>query len=141
MFSAAQGLGATLDDKPIYVSRGAVLNQCLLGTGFAYDVATNPDNNLREFSEFTKRTRGVRRLGSAAIDLCYVAMGRFDGTWQKRVKPWDVLAGIMVVQEAGGMVTDISGAQSGLMYMGLEVVASNGRIHNQMLHVLQETTK
>lgn len=141
MFSAAKGFGAMADDKPMLVSRGASLNQCVLGTGFPYDTATNPDNNLREFAELTKRTRGVRRLGSAAIDLCYVAMGRFDATWQKRVKPWDVLGGIIIVQEAGGMVTDYSGAQSKLMYMGLEVVASNSRVHNQLLNVLQETGK
>ncbi len=141
LFSAARGFGATLNDNPILVSRGAVLNQCLLGTGFPYDTSTNPDNNLREFSALTMRSRGVRRLGSAAIDLCYVAMGRFDGTWQKRVKPWDVIGGICIVQEAGGMVTDYSGAQSRLMYMGLEMVASNGRVHNQLLSALQEAVK
>lgn len=141
MFSAAQGHGAWLDNEPILVSRGAVLNQCLMGTGFPYDTATNPDNNLREFGALTMRTRGVRRLGSAAIDLCYVAMGRLDASWQKRVKPWDVAAGICIVQEAGGMVTDYSGAQSSLMYMGLEVVASNGRVHQQLLGALQEAVK
>jgi len=141
LFSAAQGLGALANDQPMLVSRGAVLNQCVLGTGFPYDTSTNPDNNLREFGELTKRTRGVRRLGSAAIDLCYVAMGRFDASWQKRVKPWDVQAGIIIVQEAGGMVTDYNGAQSKLMYTGLEVVASNGRVHNQVLGVLQDTGK
>jgi myo-inositol-1(or 4)-monophosphatase len=141
MFSAAQGHGAWAGDQSMHVSRGAVLNQCVLGTGFPYDTSTNPDNNLREFGELTKRSRGVRRLGSAAIDLCYVAMGRFDGSWQKRVKPWDVLAGIVIVQEAGGMVTDFSGGQSKLMYMGLEVVASNSRVHSQLLNILQEAQK
>ncbi|NWF70100.1 MAG: inositol monophosphatase [Chloroflexi bacterium] len=138
MFSAAQGFGATLDDKPIHVSRTAVLNECVLGTGFPYDKATNPDNNLREFAALSVRTRGLRRFGSAALDLCYVAMGRFDGYWEKRIKPWDGLAGMIVVEEAGGMVTDFSGAQSKLLYMGFEVLASNGRIHKQVLGVLQE---
>lgn len=141
LYSALAGEGATLNGERLHVSRAATLAEAVVCSGFPYDKATNPDNNMREWAAFMPKVRGIRRFGSAALDLCFVAMGRFDGYWEPWLKPWDALAGILMVQEAGGMVSDYSGAQSNKLFTGLEVVASNGRIHNQMLGVLNEVRK
>ncbi|MBC7870745.1 MAG: inositol monophosphatase, partial [Chitinophagaceae bacterium] len=135
MFSAAKGFGTTLNDKPIHVSRAETLEQSVLCSGFPYDQATNPDNNLDEWGRFAVRTRGLRRLGSAALDLCFVAAGRLDGYWEQQLNPWDYLAGQLCVMEAGGIVTDylnrpLSAANKG------RILANNGHIHQQMLDVL-----
>jgi myo-inositol-1(or 4)-monophosphatase len=136
LYTAASGHGAHLNGAPLHVSRAASLSESVLASGFPYDKATNPDSNLAEWGAFSPRTRGLRRFGSAALDLCFVAAGRFDGYWETRIKPWDGLAGILCVQEAGGLVSDYKGAQSPLLYGGFEVCASNGRIHSQMLEVI-----
>ena len=101
----------------------------MLASGFPYDNHTNPDNNLREWGALMVKARGLRRLGSAAIDLAYVAAGRFDGYWEQRINPWDVMAGILLVQEAVEIVTDYQGKESESLYNGRQIVASNGLIH------------
>jgi myo-inositol-1(or 4)-monophosphatase len=141
MFSAARGFGAALNGKRLRVSTTSTLQSAMLGTGVPYDSHTNPDNNLREWAAFVVRTRGLRRFGSAALDLCFVAAGRFDGFWEQRVNAWDVMAGILMVREAGGYVTDYTGAESELMYRGRQVVASNKLLHEDILAVLQEARK
>jgi myo-inositol-1(or 4)-monophosphatase len=105
LFRAAKGLGATCNRKPISVSQTKTLAQSLLVTGFAYDRRETPDNNYAEFCHFTHLTQGVRRGGAASIDLAYVACGRLDGYWERGLSPWDIAAGIVLVQEAGGQVS------------------------------------
>lgn len=136
LFSAMKGGGATLNGKPIQVSRATLLRHCVLSSGFAYDKYTNPDNNLKQWGDFLVRSRGMRRMGSAALDLCFVAAGRFDGYWESKLNPWDCLAGMLCVTEAGGVVTDYQGCIDDHLYSGARVVASNGHIHQQMLDVL-----
>lgn len=135
-FHGRRGHGAYLGDERLAVSELATLEQSLLATGFPYDRATNPDNNLDVFAHIQKRAGGCRRLGSAALDLCLVARGAFDGYWERRLNPWDVAAGALLVQEAGGRVSAYDG---GLFSSSAgEVVASNGHIHAQLLAELAE---
>ncbi|HEX2908812.1 MAG TPA: inositol monophosphatase family protein [Phototrophicaceae bacterium] len=138
LFSAARGHGVTLNDKPIQVSPITDLQRAILCTGFPYDSAINPNNNLREWMQFIQYTRGLRRFGSAALDLAYVAAGRFDGYWEQRIHSWDCVAGIVCVEEAGGQVSDYHGQHSEKLYSGREVVASNGQIHAAMVDILRE---
>ncbi|NEP42831.1 MAG: inositol monophosphatase, partial [Okeania sp. SIO2H7] len=105
LFRGAKGLGATLNRQPIQVSETTTLESSLLVTGFAYDRRETPDNNYAEVCYMCHSTRGVRRLGSASLDLCFVACGRFDGYWERGLSPWDVAAGVIIVEEAGGKVT------------------------------------
>ena len=100
-FSAESGTGAWLNGQPIHPSPTPDLDHALLVTGFPYDIRTNPDNNLDHYAHFALHSQGVRRLGSAALDLCYVACGRFDGFWELRLKAWDVAAGALIAREAG----------------------------------------
>jgi myo-inositol-1(or 4)-monophosphatase len=123
---ARDGAGARLQ-----VSSTARLDQSLLTTGFPYDVATRPDNNLAEWDHFQRRAGACRRLGSAAIDLCLVACGWMDGYWERLLKPWDVAAGVLIVAEAGGTVTNWTAGRFDL-HEG-EVVASNGAIHEELV--------
>jgi myo-inositol-1(or 4)-monophosphatase len=136
LFVAERGRGAWLGDRRLRVSSAATLNESLLSTGFPYDVREGEDNNLREFAAFTVRAQGVRRMGSAVIYLAYVAAGRTDGYWELRLGPWDVAAGALLVEEAGGRVTNLSGGPVDLDRPA--VVASNGRIHEEMLQVLKD---
>ncbi len=136
LFTAEAGHGAFVNDQPISVSRTQDLNAALLVTGFAYDIRENPKNNLDEFARFSLRTQGVRRIGSAALDLCYVASGRFDGYWELQLYPWDCAAGVVILEEAGGMVTDLTGQPFSIYGQG--IVASNGVVHRHMLDVLQQ---
>ena len=134
MFHAVSSGGAWLGEEPIRVSETDRLAKGLLATGFAYDAATNLDNNLPEFGRMILRAQGVRRAGSAALDLAYVAAGRFDGYWEFRLSPWDWAAGSLLVQEAGGRLTDVRG---GPWRTGVDsIVASNGRIHDELVQVL-----
>lgn len=135
LFVAEAGRGACLNGTPLRVSSVRPLNEALLVTGFAYDVRESAQNNLDHFSRFTFRAQGIRRTGSAALDLCYVAAGRFDGFWELKLHPWDTAAGVLLVQEAGGRVTDFSGRPFSIY--GKEIVASNGLIHDEMLEVLR----
>lgn len=136
MFSTVQGQGATSNGVVGRVSEKDQLQTCVLASGFPYDKYTNPDNNLEQWGQFLVRSRGMRRMGSAALDLCYVAVGRFDGYWESKLNPWDCLAGMLCVTEAGGTVTDYHGGTGDSLYSGGRIVASNGRIHAQMLDVL-----
>ena len=137
LFSAQRGKGAWLNGQPIQVSDTADLAKSLLVTGFPYDTWDNPDNNLDNFARFSKRTRGVRRLGAAALDLCYVAAGRFDGYWEIRLQPWDVAAGGLIVAEAGGVVTNLHG-EGDYLSPPQSVLAANAEMHALMLAVLGE---
>ena len=137
LFTAIRGGGAHLNGQPIQVSATAELIDAVVTTGFPYDKHTNPDNNLRQFAAFLKRIRGERRLGSAALDLCYVGCGRVDGYWEKDLKPWDVMAGLLIAREAGGLVTDYQGAADPQRRDRADLVASNGRLHAEMLDVLR----
>lgn len=134
LYTATRGHGAFLNGKPIRVSRTRKLDRSLLATGFPYDVRTSQDNNLDHFANFAVRAQAIRRLGSAALDLCYVACGRFDGYWEKKLKPWDLAAGALLVEEAGGRVSDLAGKKFRLP--GPHIVASNGYIHRPMLEIL-----
>ncbi|MGB3309470.1 MAG: inositol monophosphatase family protein [Nodosilinea sp.] len=134
LFRAAAGLGATLNRCPIHVSTTDRLAQSLLVTGFAYDRRETPDNNYAEFCHFTHLTQGVRRGGAAAIDLAYVACGRLDGYWERGLAPWDIAAGIVLVQEAGGKVTTYDG--SAIDVMAGRLLATNGHLHQAMSHTL-----
>lgn len=109
MYLAQRGRGAWLNGQPIHASDVDNLDQSLLVTGFPYDIRTHPENNLDLFTRFMLISQGVRRLGSAALDLCYVAAGRLDGFWEVRLKPWDIAAGGLIAQEAGATVSDMQG--------------------------------
>ncbi len=134
MFTAEKGGGAFLNGKRLKVSSSSVLSESLLVTGFPYNVTENPDNAVEHFVHFLMEARGVRRLGSAAIDLCYVAAGRFDAFWEVSLSPWDMAAGALLVQEAGGRITDMQGAP--LNIYKKSVLASNGPIHEAMLKII-----
>ncbi|TPW17135.1 MAG: myo-inositol-1(or 4)-monophosphatase [bacterium] len=136
-FAAGRGRGATLNGEPIGVSSRDDIGASLLATGFPYDIRTSPQNNLAEFNRFALRARAIRRAGAAALDLCYVAAGRFDGYWEQKLAPWDVAAGSLIVTEAGGMVSGYSG-EPPVVRSG-RLVASNGRIHAAMLACLAES--
>jgi myo-inositol-1(or 4)-monophosphatase len=139
MFTARRGGGAACNGRPTHVSKIASLKNALLVTGFPYDIRTSPVNNLEEFRAFALSAQAIRRTGSAAMDLCYVAAGRFDGFWELKLQPWDCAAGYLIVREAGGTVTNLRG-EPGTIYDG-EVVASNALIHDQMLSVLKRKTE
>src|SRR5437867_11277613 len=134
LFVAETGRGASLNGAPLRVSRTVTLDSALLVTGFAYDIRESTQNNLDHFARFALRAQGIRRTGSAALDLCYVAAGRFDGFWEIKLHPWDTAAGALIVQEAGGQVTDFKGGRFSIY--GQEIVASNGLVHDEMLAVL-----
>ena len=135
MFSAAKGCGATLNGKPIRVTTTAEMNRAVLSTGFSYQRHTRPDNNLRAWEAMLMSVRDMRRFGSAALDLCFVAAGRLDGYWERYIHSWDCLAALLCVTEAGGRVSDYSGGSARLL-TGEEVVASNGLLHDDVLRVL-----
>jgi len=135
LFSALKGNGAKLNGKKVGVSNVNELKYSLLSTGFPYDVATSPENNLNHWSNFIKRAQAIRRDGSAALNISYVACGRFDGFWEMKLKPWDMAGGALIVREAGGWVTDFDGGEFNL-YSG-RILASNGKIHQQMVDVLK----
>lgn len=136
LFAAVRGGGAWLNRQPLRVTDTSELIDAVISSGFPYDKHTNPDNNLREWSAFVLTIRGERRLGSAALDLAYVAAGRLDGFWEKNLKPYDTLAGLLLVREAGGTVTDYRGDPNPQREERGRYVASNGRLHPAMLAVL-----
>lgn len=135
MFAAELGSGARLNDAVIHVSSTSKLEECLVGTGFpSHKRHRNP--NIYFYHQLTLRTHGVRRAGSAALDLCNVASGRYDGYWEFNLNPWDTAAGVLIVQEAGGRVTDFSGGQ--FQIASRETLASNGLVHGALMHEFQE---
>lgn len=128
LFRAATGLGATRNRRPIQVSETSELNKSLLVSGFAYDRRETSDNNYAEFCHLTHLTQGVRRSGAASIDLAHVACGRVDGYWERGLAPWDMAAGIIILQEAGGKVTAYDGTK--LHIDSGRILATNGYIHD-----------
>ncbi len=137
LFRAATGLGATLNRQPIKVSQTAELSKSLLVSGFAYDRISTLDNNYPEFCYLTHLTQGVRRSGSAAIDLTDVACGRLDGYWERGINPWDMGAGIVIVNEAGGKISAYDG--SALDLDSGRILATNGKIHDELSQALRDT--
>jgi myo-inositol-1(or 4)-monophosphatase len=135
LFVAERGRGATLNGEPLHVSKTAVLGEGLLATGFPYDIRVSSETNLPEYSALSLRSRAVRRFGSAVLDLCYVAAGRFDAFWELTLGPWDMAAGGLMVQEAGGRVTSVRGGPWQLDGPG--ALASNGPLHEAVLEVLE----
>jgi myo-inositol-1(or 4)-monophosphatase len=134
LFAAAMGGGATLNGVPIRVSGIARIEDALLVTGFPYDVRERPDDSLPHFRAFLTRAQGIRRDGSAALNLCYLAAGRFDGFWEVALSPWDVAAGALMVREAGGTITDFEGRPFALDTR--RILASNDRLHPEMMSIL-----
>ena len=136
LFTALRGGGAWLNDQALRVSETSTLIDALIVTGFPYDVHQKTGDLVALFGAFLSRARAVRRLGSAALDLCYVAAGRFDAFWEQHLKPWDVSAGALIAEEAGGRVTGMDGSPFDIA--AAHLVASNGRVHEEMLTVIRE---
>jgi myo-inositol-1(or 4)-monophosphatase len=137
LFTAERGRGARLNGRSLRVSSVTELQRSLLVTGFPYDAWSTPRNNLEQFSRFAKLTQGVRRLGSAAQDLCYVAAGRCEGYWELSVKPWDIAAGGLVASEAGATVTSLDG-QPDYITPPCSVLAAPPVLHEKMKAILNE---
>ena len=137
LFAAELGSGATLNGEPMKVSTTDSLTQSLLGTGFSYDVHTSEIPNMVYFERFIRLSRAVRRAGSAALDLAYVACGRFDGFWEMHLHAWDVAAGLLLIEEAGGRISDFDGSPA--PSSGERLVASNGLLHAALLEVLADS--
>jgi len=133
-FFAQRGYGATLNNQRIYVSKTSELAKSCLATGFPYTYLDIPNGPLEVFSKFIRKGVPVRRLGSAAIDMCYVAAGRFDAFYEHKLNAWDSAAGFLIIEEAGGKVTDLKGDPYDLYKPG--IIASNGIIHNDLLSVV-----
>ncbi len=134
-FTAAKEFGAALNGRPIHVSGVLTLERALVQTGFPYEVWTNPDNNAAQWAAMLVRCQATRCMGSAALDLAYVAAGRIDGYWEPALKPWDLMAGAIIVEEAGGRISNYRGQPDGVL-QGRYFVASNGLIHDLMLELL-----
>lgn len=141
LFYAEKGGGATLNGQPIVVSQNPTLGHSLLSTGFPYDRRQNADEHLALFKAFMMKVQGVRRTGAAALDLAYVACGRFDGFWELKLRSWDVAAASLLVEEAGGKLSDFAGrpltVSSSKTDWVLQMTASNGFIHEEMAEVLK----
>ena len=138
LYHATRGDGAFLNGEPISVSPEPELARGLLATGFAYDRRQSERDNVEQFASMLKVARALRRDGSAALDLCYVAAGRLDGYWEFKLSPWDVAAGCLIVEEAGGRTSDVAGGDA--HWLGHQVVASNGALHEPMLEVLRRSS-
>jgi myo-inositol-1(or 4)-monophosphatase len=136
LFTAERGGGARLNGAPLAISTTTTLLDALIVTGFPYDVHQHGADLVGLFGAFLGQARAVRRLGAAALDLCYVAAGRFEAFWEQHLKPWDVAAGALIVREAGGRVTGMDG--SPFDPVAAHLVASNGHVHEQMLAVIRE---
>jgi myo-inositol-1(or 4)-monophosphatase len=134
LFVAEKGKGATMNGDAISVSTISELQDSLLVTGFTPEVVHSADDNMGRFSDFMKASQAVRRPGSAAIDICYTAMGRFEGFWELKLHAWDVAAGIVIMQEAGGRVTRLDG--NPLSVYDREILATNGLVHEAMVEIL-----
>ena len=135
LFTASRGAGAFLNDRRIRVSRRTRLNEALIGTGFPFRRFDHVDAYLAMFKELTQKTAGIRRPGAASLDLAYVAAGRFDGFWEMGLSPWDMAAGVLLIQEAGGLVSDLSGEANYLATGNL--VAGSPKIFGQLLPIIQ----
>ena len=138
IFVAEKGNGAFLNDREIHVSNTCGIIKSLLATGFPYDIREEGSNNLNYFNKMILKAQAVRRAGSAALELAYVAAGRFDGFWELKLHPWDIAAGWLLVEEAGGIVTDLGG--NNYYLESPSILASNGRIHEEMMSVLESAS-
>ena len=138
-FTASRGGGAHRNGEPVAVSGIGDLRKSLLATGFAYDVKSSTDNNFDYFRAFVLTGQAIRRDGTAALDLCYLACGRFDGFWELKLKAWDTAAGLLILEEAGGIASRLDGSPYDIHQPDL--LASNGRIHRQMVEVLRKAKK
>ena len=136
LYSADKCRGALLNNKPIHVSSTRKLIESMLVTGFPYSIKSNPDNAVQHFNNFLMEAQAIRRLGSAALDLCYVAAGRFDGFWEVALHPWDMAGGVLILEEAGGKYTDFRGFPTTIY--NKQLLVSNGVIHDQMVGVLKK---
>jgi myo-inositol-1(or 4)-monophosphatase len=134
LFSAVEGQGATLNGQPIHVSQQSVLADSLLVTGFPYSINEIIAPAMQRFTNCLRESRGVRRLGSAALDLCYVACGSFEAFWEQHLHPWDTAAGLLIVKEAGGNITDFK--NNDYSVFNKEILASNGKVHQAMLAMM-----
>lgn len=134
IYSAEENAGAFANDKKIKVSQRESISKSLLVTGFPYNVKENPEKAFERFEVMTKNSRAVRRLGSAAIDFCYVAEGVFEGFWEVHLQPWDICAGKLLVEEAGGLVTDFNGSRIDIF--SKRILASNKLVHTKMIEML-----
>jgi myo-inositol-1(or 4)-monophosphatase len=134
LFTAIRGQGVYLNGKLLRVSAQARIDQAFLATGFPYDIRRSRRTNIDHFSAFATRCLAIRRAGAAALDLAYVAAGRFDGFWELKLRPWDIAAGSLLIEEAGGRVTGLTGRPWRLPVR--DIVASNGLVHTEMLTVL-----
>ncbi|MBA4391012.1 MAG: inositol monophosphatase [Syntrophus sp. (in: bacteria)] len=139
LFTGQKGAGAYLNNKKIKVSGMKDLKKSLLSTGFPYDIATSKENNISHFINFLYEAQAVRRDGSAALNLCYTACGRFDGFWEMKLSPWDMAAGTLIVEEAGGKVTDFDGRAFSIYKNA--IIASNSLIHKDIVRVLKDKEK
>ena len=138
IYSTEKGSGAFQNDKRISVSENADLEKSLLVTGFPYNIKENPDFAIERFNNFLMNSRGVRRLGSAAIDMCYVANGVFDGFWEVTINAWDICAGHLLVEEAGGRLSNFIGQEIDYSKnSGIQILATNGKVHEKMMDVLR----
>ncbi|MEW6193859.1 MAG: inositol monophosphatase family protein [Bacteroidota bacterium] len=135
-YSSEKGNGSFANGIRLHVSTNDDLRKSVLVTGFPYNVAENPDFAFERFIEFLKHSRAVRRLGSAAIDMCYVAEGVFDGFWEVSLNPWDMCAGKLIVEEAGGKVTNFNGKQMSIY--SKQILATNGKVHTRMIEILNQ---
>lgn len=136
LFTAEKGKGAFLNKKPIHVSKVDRLIESMMATGFPYTIRDNPDHAIQHFVNVLMEVQGVRRLGSAAVDLCYVACGRFEGFWEVSLNPWDMAAAVLFIQEAGGRFTDLRGAPSSIY--NKQILATNGLVHDRMIEILAQ---
>ncbi len=134
LFTSIKGNGAYLNGKRLKVSAIGVIGKSLLATGFPYDIKYSKENNLENFCNFAVRAQAIRRPGAAALDLCYLSAGRFDGFWELKLNPWDTAAASLMVKEAGGVITDFSGGEFSIYKE--EMLASNGLIHEEMIEIL-----
>lgn len=134
LFHATKNGGAFLNNRPIHVSNHEIFEESLLVTGFPYDVSDAPDLHLDLFKAMVVKARGIRRDGSAALDMCYIASGRFDAYWEVGLHPWDIAAGLLIINEAGGMVTDFLNKPHNIFFRDL--IASNGLLHSQMFQTI-----
>jgi len=139
LFWAQRGQGAFLNGKALRVSSAEKVGDSILSSGFPYDRHNSEVDNLSQMGAFLKKCQGFRRFGSCALDLCYLAAGRYDGFWEFKLSPWDVAAGVLLATEAGGTVTRIDGSKLGYLTERNHLVASNGRIHQEMLQILKPT--
>ena len=139
VFSSEKGSGAFQNGKMMKVSKNSEIEKSLLVTGFPYNIKENPDFAIERFNKFVMTARGVRRLGSAALDMCYVANGTFDGFWEVTLNSWDMCAGHLLVEEAGGKVTNFSNIPIDYSnHIGIQLLATNNIIHMKMTEILNK---